>query len=57
MPKSLNYKVGYLKRKFGTGKEDVSAGTFISKVNEMKAIKKNNQSNSKVQKIAIMGMV
>jgi hypothetical protein len=32
-----NYKLGALKRKFKTGKDDVEAGTFISKMNAQKA--------------------
>ncbi len=53
-----NYKVGALKRKFKTGKEDQAPGTFISKMNETKQPKmaENLPANTK-ERTAILGMV
>ncbi len=55
--KAVNYKIGALKRKFKTGKEDMEPGTFISKANEQKGqITSNKQPISK-EKLSIMGLV
>ena len=56
--KSLNYKIGALKRKFKTGKDDVEPGTFISKVNEIKQEKIiNDKEQISKTKLGIMGLV
>lgn len=54
--KSLNYKVGALKRKFKIS-EDFQPGELISKVNEVKKEIKNNQEPISKTKVAIMGLV
>lgn len=55
MQKKLNYKIGALKRKFKV-KEDFEPGALISKINEQRSIKNNNQQISKT-KLSIMGLV
>ena len=52
--KSLNYKVGVLKRKFKI-KGDFEPGTLISKVNENKIIRNNEQLSKK--QTAIRGLI
>jgi len=56
--KSLNYKVGVLKRKFKI-KGDFEPGTLISKVNENKSprLLNTNSPFHPKQKVAIHGMV
>ncbi len=54
-----NYKVGALKRKFKTGKENQAPGTFISKMNESKSadITKQTMPSGRTEKVAVMGLV
>lgn len=55
--KSLNYKVGTLKRKLKMGAGDFAPGDMISKMNEQKKSNiKNNPTISK-KRVAIMGLV
>ena len=57
MKRTVNYKIGALKRKFGTGKADQAPGTFIEKAKQMEEkIINNNQPISK-EKFSIMGLV
>lgn len=55
MKRTVNYKMGALKRKFKTGK-DAAPGTFISKVNEMKETAKIEAAKP-VEKLGIIGLV
>ncbi len=55
MKRTVNYKIGALKRKYKTGK-DAEPGTFISKINESKITKENNQPISE-RRISIRGLV
>lgn len=54
--KSVNYKMGALKRKYKLGKADVEPGTFISKANASKAKKILEKKNSKVS-VAVKGLI
>ncbi len=54
--KSVNYKMGALKRKYKLGKADVEPGTFISKANASKVKKILEKKNSKVS-VAVKGLI
>lgn len=55
--KSLNYKIGALKRKFKIPK-DFQAGELISKVNESKSVIKNKDKKQfSKTRLEIMGLV
>lgn len=55
--KSVNYKIGALKRKFKTGAKDQEPGTFI----QMSKIKKDEPTQEmpkiRKEKVAFMGLV
>ncbi len=53
--KSVNYKIGALKRKYQLGKGDIEPGTFINKINVQKATEKLPEK--KEVKVAILGLV
>lgn len=54
--KSLNYKVGVLKRQFKLGKGDFEPGTLINLTRTQKATDSQKDVSSK-KKVAIMGLV
>lgn len=55
--KEINYKMGVLKRKFKTGKEDQEPGTFIAKINEQKQSNIKSKETISKEKLSIMGLV
>lgn len=54
--KSINYKVGSMKRKFKMNGK-TKPGDFISEMNKRKIIKKSDNQSVSKQRIAIMGLV
>lgn len=51
------YKMGALKRKFGTGRVAVPPGSFIEKANAAKTLTRKSAPMGNTERIAFMGAV